>query len=217
MIEKGAPVLEGLRFDRVIWRGARRGGAGWRPLVTVGEWLLVGVDPEREGRWLLNVELGAGSLVRSVDWPILVDNVARARRERLPGSSRTNLRVGESLRLVLPPDDREGWRLRGPDGESRVLRPAPALELTDLETPGIREVVRDDATLHRFAVNALDATESDLGGATTGRREAGVEAGEEAAGHLVDPRLHFPLLLAALAAFFGNWWVLERRGRRSAA
>ena len=180
--------------------------------------MLLGADPARADRsFILNVALGRGSLVRSPDWPVLVANLVAERRARLPGSARPPLRLGESLRLVLPPGDRAGGILHAPDGTTRTLARLNAVDLAGLDQGGLWEVRRPDETLHRFAVNALDAEESDLRAAATERRDATRgEVTEDEGASLVDPRLHFPLVLAGLAAFFLNWWVL-RRARRLGA
>jgi VWA domain-containing protein/aerotolerance regulator-like protein len=222
--ESGHPLLEGLSFDRVLWRGAGRLGENWTPLVSAGDWTLIGAEAANAERsFILNVALGRGSLVKSPDWPILVANLVAERRRRLPGSDRSNLRFGESLTLTLPATAKpmpnaEGEQneapeavLIAPSGQRRELPPLSTLRLAGLDELGLWEVRRGEASFHRFAINALDARESDLRRAARDRRDpSSGELAEEESDTLVDPRLHFPLVLIGLFAFFMNWWVLRR-------
>jgi hypothetical protein len=179
------PLMEGVELAGVIWAAGPEGETPGVPLLSAGNVPLV-VAAERQGRpWLtlyLHPELS--TVVRAPAWPALVWNLLRWRSGEALGVSPVNGRLGSAPRLVVPggragaPGEPSAL-VTEPDGTSREV-PLSAREVRlEVEAPGLYRVAVEGRDL-AFAVNALDAGESDLRGRATGRWgrwQPGTEAG----------------------------------------
>lgn len=157
----GHPLMEQLDFRGVIWSGAhplKRDAPVGVLLSAADVPLLVQV---RKEAYLLNLELARSNCPKSPAWPMLFHNLAGLRRESLPGLKRWNFRPGEAV--SFREKEPAGVRILDPAGkELPVVRLADAVETFDARAPGVYRIARGSETLDRFAVNFLDARESDL-------------------------------------------------------
>ncbi|MFW5857554.1 MAG: BatA domain-containing protein [Planctomycetota bacterium] len=158
-------------------------------------------------RLTLNLDPLRSNITRNVAWPVLIANVVRTCRARLPGLRRRNYRTAQPLEFVPGPEAGLPDRLVGEGVEIpfRLGLPAP-------ERPGVYRLVRgeEDVLVDRIAVHCFAAGESDLSGlAAADADETQFGAGESAAPEAL---LHLGWLLAILgcAAVAANW-LLDRR------
>lgn len=226
LVERGHPVLNGLTLDGVVWSIDPELALAGIPLVLAGNQPIL--TEERRGArvlWRINLDPTRSSLQRSPDWPILLANLAEARRAELSGPVRTNLVVGESLRYrpgsELAGDEREKlalYVLAGPRGAPEAARrEVQALEeviVDGLDAAGLYELSHAGRTVATFALSFVDSAESDLSTALPGKRDS------EDANAAVDTALswfEYALLALALAALLFDWWFLQRGLRAASA
>ena len=219
LIDRADPLAGGLSLAGTVWGGAGGGrelpGVGpLAPVAAAGGRVLVGRAVNEAGVIMVNADLARGTLARTPDWPILVANLAAARRAALPGPDRANLRLGETARLTLTdaqiasPDPLRLVRLNGggqPIGEPTPLPREPVVPVTP-PAAGTWAVTDGGAgsELARFAVRLADGREADLTTLSSGVRDAEGEA----AGTATDDPAPWPvaaLALVALAAFVADW------------
>ncbi len=223
VVERRHPLLVGTTLEGIVWSGGR-GPLPGRPLVFAGEQPLVSEEATPGGHvWRLNLDIARSTLAASPDWPILVSNAVERVRAALPGPGPVNVRLDEPLVYRhaggRPPRPRRGGhssRRRG--GPSR--RGACASSRGRPASPGLHRLTAPAGDLARYAVQFVDAQESDLTGARTATRapvappakpggEGPVLSGAALPGRL-EARVLALLLLAALVA--DAWFVRRREG-----
>ena len=227
LVDRTHALLEGVTLQGVVWSVDPARALGGAPLISVGD-TVVASERDDGGRRVFELDLDPlrSSLQRSPDWPILLSNLAEARRAALPGAQRTNLALGETLVY------RPGAELGGADerartyvlegvlgpaaGEQRELLARRVLEIDDVERAGVHRLRLDQRVVAEFALSFLDAAESDLRAAGSGVRESSLAAAE------LDAEmswLAWAVLAGALVALCADWWVLTRGvgGRKGAA
>ena len=198
------PVLNGVTLDGVIWATSELEPEGL-PLVSAGNVPLL-TETRDEARRIFTMDLQpwASTLHRSPDWPILLLNLAEARRRALPGPLRTNLLVGEEFTWVSAADGE--WTL----GDEPVLRAGDDLIIAGLDAPGLHVLSKDGVPQVTLAVRALDAAESNLGDTNPGHSDSD-GATDELEADLSG--FDTALLLLVLVLLGADWWVLRRAER----
>jgi Ca-activated chloride channel family protein len=229
LFDRRSEVVEGLTLDGVVW-SAGRGEVAGRPVVQAGEQALVGVEEDlRTGALIVhaNLDLDATNLTRSPDWPILLDNLARAVRSRMPGPVDSEPAVGGEIVWRPRAEDRgRAVELVDPDGSvRRRIAHGPAAAGRGVsetacawpaERAGLHRLLVGGEERARFAVRFVDPVESDLRGRGSGRRSFatsdrdGLEV-DQGLG-LDEPGTLERLLLAlfVLVCLVLDWWVLRR-------
>jgi hypothetical protein len=210
LVDRRHPLADGLELQGVIWSVGEELELPGLPLVSAGNTPLLTEEERGEARVVhLGLGIARSTLQRSPDWPILLANLAEARRDAMDGPRATNLAVGEAF--VFQAREPAVYALRGPDGE-RELRAVGTLEVDDLDEPGEYTLLRAGQELARFAVHLADDAESDLRALSSGRRESSRELAEARS----DSSLLVLLLgLAALGAVLVDWWVLRPHTARA--
>src|SRR5262249_30618544 len=158
--ERADPLLEDVDLAGIVWTAGD--DPPGRPLVTTGRQILLAREPS--GTLNLNVDLARSNLTRSAAWPILLSNLTRAARSRLPGFSARHALLGEEVHVTVPPSGR--FTLTGP-GLPRAALTAGELALRSLAEPGDFVLERDGRTVDTLTMFAVDAEESDLRGLAT--------------------------------------------------
>ncbi len=211
--EDGRPVLQGLTLEGVVW-SAGRGELPGLPLVLASEQVLLAEESRAGGTQLhLNLDPARSNLAASPDWPILMSNIVEHVRGRLPGPVAVNVRVGEeiALRFAGTPEAASTHALLDPEGERHAARGWRYLSWAATR-PGIHRLVQGEQDVARFAVNFVDAVESDLTRSTIVDVEP-VEVPDVVAASAGprgrDEARIFALLLLLAVVF--DWWVLGRR------
>jgi len=209
LLERRHPLLEGVELDGVVWSASTEARLPGLPLLSAGELPLL-TEERRGARRLfhLNVDWSRSSLQTSADWPILLDNLARLRRDELDGPRSTNLALGETLHFQAR--EPATYRLSGP-GKTRELRAQGALAVEGLDEVGRYRLEREGVQVTEIAVHFGDDAESDLRGASRGERPSAVELAEEESGSSWVVLLLGTLALAALLL---DWWFLRARPAR---
>ncbi len=227
LLDRTNPLLEGLTLEGAVWSADPTLQLAGAPLISIGELPLL--TEERRGArtvWRFNFDPLRSSLQRTPDWPILLANLAEARRDALPGPERTSLALGQRF-VHRPAEEASGldrsealvYTLEGPlahpsqqaaaSTPSRVrdLAVRELLEFDDFDAPGWYRLRFAERDVARLGVSFLDAAESDLRGAGSGRREALVAAAS------IDEEfswLEFAALAGALLFAGLDWWVLSK-------
>ena len=170
---------------------------------------------------LLNIDLAKSNLPESPDWPILLANLIELRRQELPGLARWNYRLGETVRFRLYETEQDP--LTPEQGALTLITPTttkplvrgPTVELTSTEQTGWYVIQQGGQDWGRFAMNFVDAEESDLKLLAPGRKAATVPVSTGAI--QLDASYSwviFGCLLLILLCILGDWFVLRPRPRR---
>ena len=218
VIDRGHPWLAGLQLQGVVWLCARTPLPG-QVLVAANDQPLVTEEFVDAGRRLwINVDAGAGNLMRSPDWPLLFANLIDACRAEVPGPEEPNVVIGaearyrRSLRAGGP--DSEVW-LAAPDGSRQPGRGVRTVGWL-VDQPGIWRVLgTDDRELGAFAARFHDPAESDLRGCLAGEFPPAPAATAAGRGSLWDTTFEQRVLaLVLLLLVLLDWWLLATpRGR----
>jgi hypothetical protein len=233
LLDRTNPLLEGLTLEGAVWSADPTLQLAGAPLISIGELPLL--TEERRGArtvWRFNFDPLRSSLQRTPDWPILLANLAEARRAALPGPERTSLALGQRF-VHRPAEEALGidrsealvYTLEGPLASSstpssssssasaatpsraRDIAVRELLEFDDFDAPGWYRLSFAERDVAHLGVSFLDAAESDLRGAASGRREAIVAAAS------IDEEfswLEFAALAGALIFAGLDWWVLSK-------
>ncbi len=205
-LSTGHPLLAGFSGEGLIWTPgvAATVGADDQPLLLAGTRALLLAHSDG-ARFTLDIHPWKSTLARSLDWPLLLSNLAALRREALPGPRQTNLRAGEALRW---PGAGSGESVvSGPD--ARTVQTRGELILEDLR-PGEHHVRVPEGEAQTVMVNLLSPGESELRSRAGGAWAASA-AGRQAS--LVGGGAATALGLAALALLLLDWALLNRRER----
>ncbi len=215
LLERRLPLLDGITLEGVVWSADPELTLSGVPLVSAGNLALVTetlVGGDRAIR--LNLDPKRSSLTRSPDWPVFLTNLVNLRRDELPGSTRTNVAIGEAFEYRRANDLEPESTYVLEDlarGERRELRARDVLVVDDFEAPGrFRLWGSDGRPLEEIAVRFEDARESDLLGARSGQRPATGAAASVRAG---TSRLQTVLLVVITALILCDWMVLRRSTR----
>ena len=198
--EKSDALLDDVPFAGVVWSvGDNPAG---RPLVSMGSAVMMSV--EDDGHLHLNVALGHSNLQRTAAWPVLLANILRDARLRLPGFGRKTSMLGEEADIVT---DRESpYELESPRGTRRPLLADAALRI-QLDEAGdwkLRKGGGGGAIIDTVTVLSLDARESDL--RTRGPHEVHARTRGDTAVVRGDVRPRW-LLAALLVLLVVDFWL----------
>lgn len=210
-LSTGDALLRGFGGEGLIWTPGSRPALGPedRPLLLAGERPLL-IEHAEGGplRYTLDLDPWRSTVARSVDWPVLLANLAELRRADLPGPRAVQLRAGEGFQLT---DAGSGALIveGRQTGTSRVEARGD-LFVEDLAAPDLY-AVRDAEGAERavFAVNLLSAAESDLRERGSGSRDTEARVAEAS---LASGGASALLALIAAGVLLLDW-VLLARGR----
>ena len=208
------PLMAQADLRGVIWSGAvpLRKDAPVAPLLAAGEVPLLYQEPGAgPPSFAMNIDLSRSNIHKSPAWPILFHNLVRLRQAALPGLERWNFRQGEAVRYRA--DGEAKVAILGSSGrEVPAVRLRDGIEAIDTWRPGIYRVREGEGEDH-FAVNFLDARESDLRGAHDTVPAPSRPAGErpEIEEALLWPWLEPGFCLLALAMVLLDLWLARRR------
>ncbi len=161
VVDKAHPLGDGLSLVGVVWSAADIDLPG-APLVLAGNRVLVSDTRRPSGHHELRIAINAeaSTLTRSLNWPILFDNLVRWRADESPGVRTPNVRLGTNAYVTVN-DEADRVTITDPTGE-RYEQPVTQRRLTiPAERAGLWRVTAGEQT-YKFAVNALARGESDL-------------------------------------------------------
>ncbi|MEO1995835.1 MAG: hypothetical protein ABGZ17_11235, partial [Planctomycetaceae bacterium] len=218
LIEKRAPLLEGVVLGGIIWAGVQDWHADALPLVSSGTFpLLAQLRSTQTTAFVLNGDLDRSNLSESPDWPILLSNLVELCRADQPGLQRWNYRLNEEFRFRVPPTDSDadpaaGLTLKIPSRKKKPLSPDRNgwVEIRNLDQTGLYSVERGDQTWDRFSVNFESLSQSNLQKLSAGNLPATLRPKSSFA--IDDPYtwLTFVGILLGLACLVTNWQHLRR-------
>ncbi len=203
--ERRWPLLEGVALDGVLWTRDAAFAMPGLVRVAVGEVPLLCDSGEAAPILRLNLVAARSTLQRTPDWPIFLANLVEAVRAGLPGPRATAVACGQAF--IYRADAPTELRLRGP-GVERAWRGATELDLDDLPPADAYRLLGPEGERALFAVNFLDAAESDLSQRAAGNRGGAAEAFGVAR---TDSPLRLVLLAVCAAALAANATLLARR------
>lgn len=219
LIDKRQPVLEGVILNGIVWGGVQPVAYDVTPFVSSGNLpLLSRLNGTRTTGFVFNIDLSRSNLAESPDWPILIANLVELRRESLPGLTRWNYRLGESVRFRLFEGETTAETSTTADqlkllhdGKTKPVARTSLVELPSLDEMGVYEIQDAQTVVGRFAVNFFDAEESDLRSLLPGHREASTTTGNSSI-TLDNPYswVILALLLILVTCVFADWFVLKK-------
>jgi hypothetical protein len=167
VVDASHPLAKGIGLNGVVWAAsAATNTPGDVPVILAGNTPLLAAREDALGRrhLTLNFNPALSTLQNTPAWPILFWNILSWRIAEMPGLRESNARLGAEVILKTTG---EPVTVTQPDGETKSFAKTGG-ELS-LETPalGLYTVVMGLST-NRFAVNALNAEESDLAGCASG-------------------------------------------------
>ncbi|MFT3840012.1 MAG: BatA and WFA domain-containing protein [Myxococcaceae bacterium] len=199
--EKDDPLLDDVELAGVVWTAGENPRG--RPLISMGEAVLMSV--EEDGRLHFNLDLARSDVQRTAAWPILMSNVLRDARLKLPGFPRKLLMLGEPAEVVTAAGAR--YAMVAPSGTKKPLFGAGAARIP-LAEAGEWKLLADGDVVDALAVLPLDARESDLSARGPYEVHATALAGlVEFGAERPRPRWMLALLLLLLLVDF---WVTAR-------
>ncbi len=154
--QRNHPVLDDVHLAGVIWT------AGPNPpghvLISAGETVLMSEGDDDTLH--LNLELTRSNIQKTEAWPILINNLIRAARNRAPGLPRKQFMVGEDVTVVTAAGSR--WVLKHDSGAAQTILGVGAVTLGPLPLIGHWSLLKDGEPIDALEVLALDPLESDL-------------------------------------------------------
>jgi hypothetical protein len=219
LIDKRQPLLEGVVLTGIVWGGVQPVAYDVTPFVSSGNLPLVSrLNGTRTTGFVINIDLSRSNLAESPDWPIFIANLVELRRESLPGLTRWNYRLGESVRFRLFEGEGAAESSATSDqltllheGKTKPVARTSLVELPSLDETGMYEIQDGQSVAGRFAVNFFDAEESDLRNLLPGHREASTTTGNSSI-TLDNPYswVILVLLLILVTCVFADWFMLKK-------
>ncbi len=209
VLNHGHPLTEGLGLAGVIWSAGNDPNTPGAPVVMAGNVPLVTDVARAGGRHDIHIQLNAGAstLTRSINWPVLWWNLVRWRADEAPGVRNVNIRLGTTTQLIV--DDAASIELVNPAGETTTMPVVNRRVTLRGDRAGVWSIHAGDTT-HRLAVNALNHDESNLTGATSDRWGRWVD---DASIRQAYADMSWLAMLAAAGVLGTHLWLVHKAGR----
>ncbi len=168
VMNRSHPLTEGLSLDGVIWGASKRQAFIGQTVIAAGNVPLVTDKQLGDGTHELKMYLNAeySNVQFSSNWPVLIWNLLNWRRSGFKGLSRSNYVLGEAV-IFQRKQLGEQLTLTAPNGKKTDIEiQTERLVLGDLQA-GLYRIDEGKQSTHRFAINAMSYSESDLTGAVT--------------------------------------------------
>ena len=163
VINRNHPLAQGLSLSNTIWSASPGApGRAGLPIITAGNVPLLAESEDSAGRRRLQMSFApaASNLQDTPDWPILFANIVKWRRAGMPGVRTPNVRLGETVAIVLA-QDAKGIEVQSPEKTSRKLPVRGRRALVAADRAGVYEIDTPDGK-RQFAANVLFRDASDL-------------------------------------------------------
>jgi hypothetical protein len=207
VLDRTHPLTDGLGLEGVVWGAGKSQDFPGSPVLLAGNVPLVTDVRLPNGQHRLRIRLRAdiSTLPQSPTWPVLYWNLVQWRAKEIPGLERANLRLGDAALLSLRPDV-ERVQVIGPDAQSQSLPVRGQRVVVPADQVGLYSIFADDEAT-RFAISVVNAEESDLSQATSGRWGEWPEENNGAPGVL---HLAWIVTLLALGVLTAHLFVATR-------
>ncbi len=169
VVDQNHALARGLSLHRAVWSAGSDTAAEGFPVITAGNVPLLTESEAPAGGRRLRMAFDArlSNVQDTPDWPILFANLVEWRRAGLPGIRAPNVRLGQTVPVVLP-DEAEGVQLTLPSGLRRGIETQGRRIDLPAEEVGLH-TIRAGEVEYRFASNALSREASDLTACRSGR------------------------------------------------
>lgn len=169
VIDHNNDLATGLSLQSVVWAASPKLKMPGLPLATAGNVPLLAETADADGRRRLrmNIDPEKSNLQDLPDWPIFFTNLLKWRRAGLPGVAEPNVRLGQTLDVLLNKDV-EQVELVSPDETTRKLTPHGRRVLATADNVGLHAIKTPDAE-YLFSCNTISRDESDLSECSSGR------------------------------------------------
>ena len=153
-------ALEGVHLQNTLWQYDPNRRLRGRILVeTNGIALLTEEISGDSNRRILHFNMGAGSsLLQQAEWPILLQNIMKAKQAELSGFSKTNVKMGEQI--VGRGLENGEWTIVGPQGTNVQVVETGTLSFTPDEFGVYTIKSPDDVAVHAVGVSLTSKVES---------------------------------------------------------
>jgi hypothetical protein len=175
VINRNHTLTQGLSLTSSVWSAAPNARLAGLPIITAGNLPLLTESEDTTGRRRLQMSFApaASNLQDTPDWPILFANVVKWRRAGLPGVLTPNVRLGETVTVVLA-QDAKALEVVSPDKSSRKLTVHGRRATVAADRAGLYEIETPEGGApgtpgRQFAANVLFRDTSDLTACQTGR------------------------------------------------
>lgn len=169
ILKRRDSLVRGLELGTLIWGGVQPMAMDVTPLISCDQLpLLVKLEGTLTTAFLLNIDMARSQLAASEDWPIFLSNLTELRRRSLPGLTRWNFRLNETVRFRAPETadptrPRPELKLVSENDTRPLIRgPKGFVEFASPDESAVYDLKAGDVTVDRIAVNFFDAEESDL-------------------------------------------------------
>jgi len=169
VIDQNHTLARGLSLHSAVWSAPPAPALEGLPVITAGNVPLLTETEDLAGRRRLRMAFAAQvSNVQDLpDWPILFANLVTWRRSGLPGVREPNVRLGQTVAVVLP-REAEVAQVTAPSGAVRRFEAQAGRIEVPADEVGLH-TVRAGEIEYRFACNTLSREESDLTACRSGR------------------------------------------------
>jgi hypothetical protein len=213
IMDRAHPLTQGLELQGVVWGAGKAEQFPGTPVITAGNVpLLTAAGQSDRHEIRLRIRPDLSTLPESPNWPILFWNLVQWRASAEPGLTRVNIRLGEDTALTVP-TPRENVQIVEPSGGTRSLAVQGRRVTIRPESVGAHQI-RAGEDRHPFAVNTLNADESDLRNCATGRWGDWLD---ETTLRLEYQNIAWALLLLVLGVLCLHAFLIARGGGRGRA
>lgn len=169
VIDRGHRLAQGLSLQQAIWSAPSQARPGGLPIITAGNVPLLTESEDIAGRRRLQMPFVAeqSNLQDVPDWPILFANLVEWRRAGLPGVRTPNVRLGQTVDVMLARQTKRAEVAR-PSGGRQTLDVRGRQIAVPAEQVGQYAIKTPEAE-YRFSCNAVARDESDLADCQSGR------------------------------------------------
>lgn len=214
LLDKRDALLNDVTLGGVIWGGVQPLETPLKPLVSVGDHVLLGLLPASSQRaYVLNIDLARSNLANSPDLPIMLSNLIELRRAELPGLPRWNYKIGETVSFRLFEEDTDPAPEKplelASSTATKSLHRSREMDVLNLSEPGIYVIRQGEEVWDRFGLSFVDQQESDLQKMGSGRLPPRDANREEAEARGIDPWIFRLGLLAMAIVLLLDWHVLK--------
>jgi hypothetical protein len=169
VIDHNHALMQGLSLQDAVWSASSKVSPRGLPIITAGNVTLLTESDDVAGRRRLQMPLSIeqSNIQDMPDWPVFFANLVAWRRNGLPGIAAPNVRLGQTVQVVLA-GEVEKVEVAAPSEPRRELPvrsrhvavPADRVGLYAIKTPDVE---------YQFSCNAVSRDESDLADCRTGR------------------------------------------------
>lgn len=153
-------TLEGVHLQNTLWQyDPNRRLRGRILLETNGVALLTEEIAEKSNRRILHFNMGSGTaLLQQSEWPILLQNIFKAKQAELSGFAQSNIKMGEQV--IGRGLENGEWTIVGPNGSQKESIETGTLSFTPTDFGTYVIQSPDGTSVHAIGVNLASKLES---------------------------------------------------------